>query len=250
MIPACFAQQGDNAALPISNPITNQTIEFCTQYSSMLTSANVQSFGHLVLSHPSDQKMPSEIYNSLFTYSKLPQVEGGIPTTLDYLNPAPNLDGQLQILQNFGHQIITEHLGDGSQSVNGSDNFTSGLDRMIANSDISNIIESNEQVFAKCENVLYNIIKSFYDIKDRQKFRSKNITIKYSKSRPIISESDILSNIEKKLMLGLIEKYEALIMLDPNTTVENAKKKISTIKEERKADLTSIFGEDEDNADK
>jgi len=42
MIPACFAQQGDNAALPTINPITNQVIEFNQQYSVMLTGASLQ----------------------------------------------------------------------------------------------------------------------------------------------------------------------------------------------------------------
>ena len=248
MIPACFAQQGDNAALPITNPLTNQTIEFNQQYSVMLTGASLQTFGHLVLSHPSEQPMPSEIYNSLFTYSKLPQIEGDIPTKLDYLNPSPNLDSQLQVLQNYGHQIISEHLGDGTQSVAGSDNFTSGLDRMIAMSDITNLIESNQQIYAKCENVLYSIIKSFYNVKDRTKFTSETISIKYSKAKPIESEAEILANIEKKLTIGLIEKYEALMMLDPNITAENAKKKMDTINAERKESMTQMFGGD--NADR
>jgi hypothetical protein len=242
MIPACFAQQGDNAALPISNPLTNQTIEFNQQYSVMLTGASLQTFGHLVLSHPSEQAMPSEIYNSLFTYSKLPQVEGDIPTTLDYLNPSPNLDSQLQVLQNYGHQIISEHLGDGAQTVDGSSDYTSGLDRMIAMSDITGLIESNQQVYSKCENVLYNIIKAFYDVIDRRKFTSPNIAIKYSKAKPIESEAEILLNIEKKLAIGLIEKYEALMMLDPNITVENAKSKIDIVNIEKKKNIDTLLG--------
>ena len=242
MIPACFAQQGDNAALPISNPLTNQTIEFNQQYSVMLTGASLQTFGHLVLSHPSEQPMPSELYNSLFTYSKLPQVEGDIPTTLDYLNPSPNLDSQLQVLQNYGHQIISEHLGDGTQSVAGSDNFTSGLDRMIAMSDITSLIESNQQTYSKCENVLYSIIKAFYDVIDRRKFTSDTISVKYSKAKPIESEAEILLNIEKKLSIGLIEKYEALMMLDPNITADNARAKIAVIDIEKKKNVDMLLG--------
>ncbi len=40
--------------------------------------------------------MPNEIYNSLFTYSRLPQIEGETATELDYINPNPNLESQLQ----------------------------------------------------------------------------------------------------------------------------------------------------------
>ena len=244
VIPAVFCQQGDNAALPIVNPLTSQVIEFNQQYSVMLTGSSLQTFGHLVLSHPEDQVMPNEIYNSLFTYSRLPQKEGDSPTTLSYLNPSPNMDGQLQIMQNYGHQIITEHLGDGSQNVSGSDNFTSGLDRMIAQSDITNIIESNQQVYAKAENDLYLIIRAYYEAMNDMRFRTDTLTVKYPKAKPIESEAEILANIEKKLQLGLIEKFEALMMLDPNMSSDNAKDKISRVSEENRAAMGDFFGDD------
>lgn len=241
VIPAVFAQQGDNAALPITNPLTNQVIEFNQQYSVMLTGASLQTFGHLILKHPENQKMPDELYNSLFTYSRLPQREGEAPTELEYLTPSPNLDSQLQVLSNYGHQIITEHLGDGSQNVQGSDNFTSGLDRMIAQSDISNKIESNQQIYAKCENDLYLIIKAFYESMNDTKFKSENLSIKYSKAKPIQSEKEILESIDKKLSLGLIEKWEALVMLNPNMTESDAKDKIEAVKAEKQEAMNTLF---------
>lgn len=243
IIPAAFAQQGDNAALPITNPLTNQVVEFNQQYSVMLTGSSLQTFGHLVLSHPADQPMPDEIYNSLFTYSRLPQVDGEIATTLDYLNPAPNLDAQLQVLQNYGHQILSEHLGSGSQNIQGSDNFTSGLDRMIAMSDVTNMIESNQQVYAKVEDAIYQVIKHFYEAVGQPMFKTDNLTVKYTKAKPIESEAEILANIEKKLQLGLIEKYEALIQLDANMTAEAAKEKIERINEENQKSINEMFGE-------
>lgn len=243
IIPAAFAQQGDNSALPIRNPLTNQAIEFNQQYAVMLTSCSLQSFGHLVLSHPEDQEQPSEIYNSLFTYSTLPQKLGDTPTTLDYLNPQPDLNAQLQVLQNYGHQIITEHLGDGAQTVNGSDNFTSGLDRMIAMSDVSNLIESNQQIYVKAENQLFDVIKAYAEVSGEFRFSSEDITIKYPKAKPIQSEAEILDNIKKKLDLGLIEKYEAIIMLDPNMTAEQAREKLARVQEEKEAQMSQMFGD-------
>lgn len=242
VIPAVFAQQGDSAALPILNPLTSQTIEFNQQYSVMLTGASLQTFGHLVLKHPEDQKMPDEIYNSLFTYSRLPQKDGDISTDLDYLNPSPNITGQLELISNYGHQIITEHLGDGAQNVKGSDNFTSGLDRMIAMSDISNTIESNQQVYANAENQLYKIIQAFYEQANDLRFKSESLTVKYSKAKPIQSEKELLENIKIKLDLGLIEKYEALIELDPNMSTDAAKEKIDKVKEEKKDQVNTLMG--------
>jgi hypothetical protein len=249
VIPAAFAQQGDNFALPILNPLPEQTVEFNQQYSVMLTGSSLQTFGHLVLSHPEDQKMPDEIYNSLFTYSRLPQKGADEPaTTLDYLNPSPNLDSQLQVLQNYAHQIITEHLGDGSQNIKGSSDFTSGLDRLIAMSDITNIIESNQQVYAKVENQLYQIIKSFYEAMNDFRFSSESITVKYPKAKPALSEKELLENIKKKLDMGLIQKYEALLALDPNMSVEAAMDKIEAVKEEKAEafnEFVAIDGEED-----
>lgn len=243
IIPAVFAQQGDNCALPIINPLTHQTIEYNQQYSVMLTGASLQTFGHLVLKHPAEQKMPDEIYNSLFTYSRLPQVDGEVETTLDYLNPSPNLNSNLEVMSNYGHQIITEHLGDGSQNVKGSDNFTSGLDRMIAMSDITNKIESNQQVYSRAENGLFKIIKKYYEERNDMKFRSENISVKYNKSKPIQSESEILANIEKKIDLGLIERHEALMILDPNISAEAAKDKIEAVKQEKMQNMSDFMGD-------
>lgn len=238
IIPAAFAQQGDNFALPILNPLSDQTIEFCQQYSVMLTGSSLQTFGHLVLSHPEDQKMPDEIYNSLFTYSRLPQKGSDEPsTTLDYLNPSPNLDSNLRVIQNYAHQIITEHLGDGSQNVTGSNDFTSGLDRLIAMSDITNIIENNQQVYAKVENRIYKIIKAFYEAQNDNRFSSDSLSVGYAKPKPAISEKELLENITKKLELGLIEKYEALLALDPNMTTESAREKIEKIEQEKREQL-------------
>lgn len=241
MIPAVFAQQGDNTVLPIINPLTDQAIEFNQQYSVMLTGASLQTFGHLVLSHPEDQEMPNEIYNSLFTYSRLPQKDGETPTTLDYLNPSPNLSGNLEIIQNYGHQIVTEHLGNGSQNVKGSDNFASGLDRLIAMSDITNTIENNQSVYAEVEEGMYQIIKSFYRERNDNTFRSTNLTVKYPKPKPAQSEKDLLENIKMKLELGLIEKYEAIIMLDPNTSEESARDKIDKVKEEKEESTANML---------
>jgi len=248
MIPAVFSQQGDNIALPTINPITSQVIEYNQQYSVMLTGSSLQTFGHLVLKHPAEQPMPDEIYNSLFTYSRLPQVEGDIATELDYLNPNPNLTGNLEILSNYGHQIISEHLGDGSQNITGSDNFTSGLDRMIAMSDITNIIESNQQAYAKAEDGLYQIVKAFSNESNRSSFSSEKLIVKYSKSKPIQSEKEMLENIEKKIQLGLIEKHEALMILDPNMTPEKAREKVDKIKLEKDSEVDSFF--EENNANK
>ena len=242
VIPAVFSQQGDNAALPIINPITNQTIEYNSQYSSLLTGSNLQTFGHLILSHPEDQKMPDEIYNSLFTYSRLPQVQDAPETKLDYLNPNPNLDSQLKVIENYALQIIAEHLGDGAQTVGGNEKFTSGLDRIIAMSDINNKIEANQEIYSKAEQDLYDIAVAFFESMNVFILKPQELVVKYNKSRPVQSEEEILANIQKKVDLGLIERYEALMLLDPNLTVEKAKEKIEAVKQERMDNINSFMG--------
>lgn len=246
VIPAAFAQQGDNAVLPILNPLSKQTIEYNQQYSVMLTGCSVQTFGHLILKHPEDQAVPAEIYNSLFTYSKLPQMEGA-DTTLEYLNSSPNLRSNLDVLSDYGQQIINEHLGDGAQNVNRSNNFASGLDRMIAMSDITNLIESNQQIYAKVEDKIYQIIKSYYEAENSNLFKSGSLTVKYQKAKPIQSEQEILANIEKKINLGLIERHEALMMLDPNMSKEAAIEKIEKVKQEKQQSMIDFMGGDNGN---
>jgi hypothetical protein len=166
-----------------------------------------------------------------------------VPTQLTYLNPAPNLSTSLEVLKDFGSQIISEHLGDGAQTVAENRTFTSGLDRMIAMSDITNIIESNQQGYSKVENDLYLIIKAFFEAKNDFRFRSEKLSVNYSKAKPIQSEEEILRNIEKKIALGLIEKYEALLMLNPNMTSEAAMRKIEKVKQEKMNEVNFFMGD-------
>lgn len=234
VIPAVFKQQGDNMSLPILNPLPNQTIEFNQQYSVMLTGAAVQTFGHLILSYPEDQTAPDQIYNSYFTYSKLPQREGAPPTTLDYLNPSPNLGSQLDVISDYGSQILSEHLGDGASTLKGdSQQFASGIDRMIAMADITNIVNSNKEIYAEAEDDLYQIIKAYYAASNSFTFRSDRLQVKYPKPKPIQSESEILEVIQKKVDLGLITKRQALLELEPNMTSEQAEAYLEEIQSEK-----------------
>ena len=249
VIPAVFKQQGDDMSLPILNPLADQTIEFNQQYSVMLTGAAVQTFGHLILSYPEDQPAPDQIYNSYFTYSKLPQREGAPPTTLDYLNPSPNLGSQLEVISDYGHQIISEHLGDGSSTLKGTNQqYASGIDRMIAMADITNIVNMNKETYAEAEQELYQIIKAYYEANNSFTFRSERLQVKYPKPKPIQSEKETLELIQKKIDLGLITKKQALMELEPNMTSEQAEEQLSDIEQEKLSNVQAFLGgNDADN---
>ena len=95
--------------------------------------------------------------------------------------------------------------------------------------DTTEIIEENQEEYAEREKELYFIIREFERLTGRTVFRSENLSISYKKPKPLQSEKELLELIEKKLNLGLIEKHEALTILNPNMTEQQARKKIELI---------------------
>jgi len=63
----------------------------------------------------------------------------------------------------------------------------------------------------------------------------------FKKPKVLISDAEILSNIEKRLSLGLIEKWEALRILDPNLSEEAAREKADGIMASNMSKIQSLM---------
>jgi len=57
-----------------------------------------------------------------------------------------------------------------------------------------------------------------------------------------VSDSETLANIEKRLSLGLMQRYEALMMIDPNLSEDQAKQKLMEIDNERMNSMRAALG--------
>jgi len=246
IIPAVFSQEGDERERPAFNPLKDQTITLNSMYSIIMSGVSVQTFGQLILKHPQDQTVPDISQQGIFVYLPLPQVGQDEPeTSAEYITPSPNIAESLEVFDKYAMNTLREHGLSGE--VSGQNKFTSGLDRLLSQMDTTEIIEENQQSFQLCENHLLKIIKAFNELTGGPRYQSEDMSVIFKKPRPLQSEKELLEIIEKKLSLGLIEKYEALMILDPNMGDEAAQNKIEKINEQKS--LRINFGDQQEEDD-
>ena len=108
--------------------------------------------------------------------------------------------------------------------------FSSGLQMAIANSSVQDEIEQNQQLYVGVEKEIFEIIKAWEAFKGNSVFKDDDeVSVIFKKPKVMISDAEVLANIEKRLSLGLIEKWEALRILDPNLSEDDAREKADTI---------------------
>lgn len=248
LIPAVFCQEGDERERPAFNPLKDQTITLNSLYSIIISGVSVQTFGQLVLKHPQDQEVPDISQQGIFVYLPLPQAGEGEPeTNAEYITPSPNIDDSLAVFREYATAVLKEHGISGEMSGD-NHKFTSGLDRLLSQMDTTEIIEENQELYALAEKQLFSIIKAFNEITGRPRFLSESLNVIYKKPKPLQSEKELLELIEKKLDLGLIEKYEALLILDPNMSPEAAKAKLQNIEPDNVLRLPNANIEEKDDS--
>jgi hypothetical protein len=253
-IPAVFDQEGDAQDRPAYNSLPDQTVLLNVIYSIILSGMSVQAFGQLVIKYPQSQTMPDVQQNGIFTFLKLPQVGEGEPeTTADYISPSPQIEASLNVFQTYASAVLSEHGVNGGEFTGDTKSFTSGLDRLLSQMDTTEIVEDNQQSYAEKEKELFEIIKAFGSKSGEVSFTSELTNVVYKKPKPMQSEKELLEIIKMKLDNGLIEKWEALVTLDPNMSEDDAKAKIEAIKgvkedavEKNMQGLSNADNEDED----
>ena len=247
VIPAMFDQDGSEMERPALNPLSEQTITLNYIMSIIITGMAAQSFGQLVVSHPDHQTIPDTLQQGLFTFIKLPQVgEGAAPTTADYISPSPDLGSMMETYKLYALSILDEHGVKGGDAIKGgAQEFSSGIDRLLSQMDTTEVIEMNQQSYAEKEQELFELFKAFYGLTGKASFTTEEINVQYKKPRPMQSDMELLDIIQKKLDAGLIEEWEKFIILDPNMSPEQARKKLEDINAEKEAKVGKFLNEAE-----
>lgn len=233
-IPFVFLSQEMAIDYPTLSPLKAQTITANQQMSELMTAANIQGVGQLMFKYPEKfENKFNTITTGLLSAVKLPQSDNpdDKPTEADYISPSPDLMGMKDVTLSYVKQVLNEH-GLKNTSAIGSEgqDFNSGLQMAIANSSVQDIIEQNQQSYVQVEREMFEIIKAWEDFRGNSVFSDDDtLDVIFKKPKVLISDAEVLANIEKRLNLGLIEKWEALRILDPNLSEEAAKEKATII---------------------
>lgn len=241
-IPFVFMSQEMAVDYPTLSPLRSQTITANQQISELMTASNIQGVGQMVFKYPVRfEKKFDKITTGLLSAIKLPQSENpeDKATEADYISPSPDLAGMQEVALSYVKQMFNEH-GLKNTSAIGSEgqDFNSGLQMAIANSSVQDIIEQNQQSYIQVEQEMFEIIKAWEEFRGNSVFSEDDeIDVVFKKPKVLISDAEVLANIEKRLSLGLIEKWEALRILDPNLSEDGAKEKAAII---MKANLSNV----------
>lgn len=240
-LPFVYLQKGDAVDYPVSNPLASQTINFNIFYSDMLTAATMQGFGQAVFKYPEGSEV-KDVEIGYMSAVKLPQstAPDAKDTDFNYVNANPNLDGQQKVYLTYLKQILAEHGITNAQAINGeNEQFSSGLDRLIASADVQWLIKENQEQYIEVENELFKKIKAWERLKGNTMFEQyEEIKVIYEKPQVMISDTDKLNNIKMLLELGLKNRAQALQILDPNLSEDQAKEQILMIDSERMGVMT------------
>ena len=241
-IPGTFINEDLSVDWPVRSNLHNQSIDWNVCYSDYKTAGCTQGHGQLVITHPEKQKI-RQVHLGQHTAIKLPQSskESDKPTDAKYINPNPNLGDWLEGLKFDYMKIAAQHRVKAGQAVNGSsDKFTSGFDRLLAMADTQEVVERNQTLYAKAEDDIYQIIKSAEVTMNRKTFTSESLTVVYERPTVLISDKELIDNIERMVEIGLIEEHEKFMIMNPRLSEEEAMEKLERVdarKRERMQDF-------------
>jgi hypothetical protein len=94
-------------------------------------------------------------------------------------------------------------------------------------------------IYSEVEGQVIEILKAYGKLTDS----SDEYKVIFQKSKVLISDGEVLENIKKRMDMGLITRVEALQIIDPNLTDDDASKKLEKINEERQNNINTFMGE-------
>jgi hypothetical protein len=229
VLPFVYLPMNGGPNYPVPSPLCEQTVELNSLLSVYLTSGNMQ-VGQLVIKHPESQKI-EQASSGMMTVLKMPQSSDtdAAETTAEYISPNPNMDGHRTSIMTFASLIMDEQGIRPGSGLDTAEKFTSGLDRAISEADVQDIIEANQQLYARVEEELFEIVKAQLASVNRNPFTSENIQVIYRKPKILVTETEVLANLKTMEELGLLEPWEKFVMIDPNLSEEDAKAKLARI---------------------
>ena len=254
-LPIAYLSQDTAVDYPIASSLADKVLDWCLDFSNLRTAANTQGHGQLVLKHPQDMKL-RQLHMGMHTAINLPQSKkpADKPTEAEYISASPDLSGQLDVLKFSLVQILDDEGVVAKSAIEGGvDNVKSGFDRLLKEGDVQAVIEDNQDLYADClEQDVYECLLAYEDALNTAVFSSERISVTFEKPKVLITDKEVRENIKLDEELGLTLAYEKHIIINPNLTAEQAKKReleIQGEKEEKANKMRALMGEPEEGED-
>jgi len=195
-----------------------------------------------VLKAPSDM-MPQNVTIGASMLLKLPTDNPDTEVDFEFTNPSSNISEISEAIDKFLNYFVTSE-GLGGSVVNSrgdSEKASSGIDRyLMMLSKIESHVDDYE-AFKCAEDEIFRIIKKWLSVLDVTQLDQKYFTtlpenseleLDYYKPEMIETETEKLTNIEKKLEMELISRKQAVMMLHGIEDEDKAQSLLDEIKKD------------------
>jgi hypothetical protein len=230
-----------------SNPVfkggevSNFTVEYNASMSALAQTVQMSSFAQAFLKAPAHLQPKQLIVGTnhilrLTTDSTAGEVEFGYAT--------PNAD--LAGAQNFVLSLLSQFLssqGIDAKTISGTaqaTNFSSGVERLLAMITQFESSKESQAVYQNAEKKIFEVIKAWINVSyatdvlnEDYQFRipeDAELSIQFVKPETVLTEAEMLVDIEKKLDLGLISRVDAIAQLE-GKSIDEAKERLLEIDE-------------------
>lgn len=242
LLPFIFISRSQGSELPFLNPITDQSIESNILITDILTASSNQGHGQLVVRLPEGVQL-EQLHTGQATALNLPIINDAVQQAdAQYINANPDLSGMMEVVYQYIASVLDENGLSNESLKGGTSSFSSGIERMIAQADAQRTIRSNQAIYAKVEQQIVNILSSYFILESNTIFLNETVKVTFERPKVLVSDSETISNIEKRLSLGLMTKVQALQALDPNLSKESAQNILDEINLETNKAIGNVIG--------
>jgi hypothetical protein len=209
-----------------ANAYTDFTIEFNAAMTETRQTVKMQSFAVAIVKAPKEMRFNNLQIGPNYILH-LPNDEvNGIKTEFEFASPSANIEGSIRFLEVMLSGFLSSNgIDPKTVTMNGESNqFTSGLDRLLSLIDKMQASKSDYDLFSKAESDLYDLIKRWMNVLRGTQSLSpeysvqvpddSEVTVLYHQPEMVQSESDKLDTWAKKIEMGLASPIHAIMQLE------------------------------------
>lgn len=223
--------------------------------SDLLTIAKHQGFSILtIIAEDEPKRLNIGVNKGVFLKAR----DGGPRPEIGYTQAtSPIQEYKELVLDLIGLTLSTNDMSPSSISATGGQKANSGLQQLLEMSDTIEARKQDEPLLRDAEQDHWQVIAKYHNWLADQGLLNKDakalgrftddfdISISYQDDRPIESEEDRINRAARMLDLGLATKGDALQIVRPDLTDEQAEEKLQEIQEEKDANrarMESMMG--------
>lgn len=225
-----------------TNGVVEFSIEFGALLSDLANTIRLQSYAQaIVYAEKQPENMivgPNQVLFMQLDPNKT------IQPKFEFASPSPDLGGALEFLEMTLKMFLSSKGLDTKSIVARGDakTYSSGVERLLAMIESFDVSKDDQMIFKSVEYKVFEIMKDWValyrgsDVLDPAYYQTivpddVMIECKFYEPNSIQTKTDLEASVEKRLQLGLINKAEALMILD-GLTKEMAEAKLAEIAEQ------------------